>query len=77
MMFRVNSILGQPIVSAIEFVIDPKIAKARPELPKSADEPLDNEVPFLENSCAVHDKELRKSFLKTAIASLKRKASKS
>src|SRR6185369_12273196 len=27
MMFRVNSILGQPIVSTIEFVIDPKIAK--------------------------------------------------
>jgi hypothetical protein len=79
MMFRVNSILGQPIVSAIEFVIDPKIAKARPELPKSADEPLDNEVPLELWSAAnaIHDKELRKSFLRTAIASLKRKASKS
>ena len=79
MMFRVNSILGQPIVSAIEFVIDPKIAKAPPELPKSADEPLDNEVPLELWSAAnaIHDKELRKSFLKTAIASLKRKASKS
>ena len=79
MMFRVNSILGQPIVSAIEFVIDPKIAKARPELPKSADEPLDNEVPLELWSAAnaIHDKELRKSFLRTAIASLKRKAAKS
>jgi len=79
MMFRVNSILGQPIVSAIEFVIDPKIAKARPELPKSADEPLDNEVPLELWSAAnaIHDKELRKSFLRTTIASLKRKASKS
>jgi len=79
MMFRVNSILGQPIVSAIEFVIDPKIAKARPELPKSADEPLDNEVPLELWSAAnaIHDKELRKSFLKTAMASLKRKAAKS
>ena len=75
MMFRVNSILGQPIVSAIEFVIDPKIAKARPELPKSADEPLDNEVPLELWSAAnaIHDKELRRNFLKTAMASLKRK----
>jgi hypothetical protein len=79
MMFRVNSILGQPIVSTIEFVIDPKIAKARPESTKPSDEPLDNEVPLELWSAAnaIHDKELRKSFLRTAMASLKRKASKS
>jgi len=77
MMFRVNSILGQPLVSAVEFVIDPKIAKARPEALKPADEPLDNEVPLELWSAAnaIHDKELRRSFLKTAIASLKRKTS--
>ena len=75
MMFRVNSILGQPIVSAIEFVVDPKLAKARNESPKPADEPLDNEVPLELWSAAnaIHDKELRRSFLKTAMASLKRK----
>jgi len=77
MLFRVNSILGQPIVSTIEFVIDPKVAKARPESPKPADEPLDNEVPLELWSAAnaIHDKELRRSFLKTAMASLKRKTS--
>jgi len=77
MMFRINSILGQPIVSAIEFVIDPKIAKARTEMPKPAEQPLDNEVPLELWSAAnaIHDKELRRSFLKTAMASLKRKAS--
>jgi hypothetical protein len=75
MMFRVNSILGQAIVSAIEFVVDPKLAKARREAPKPADEPLDNEVPLELWSAAnaIHDKELRRSFLKTAMASLKRK----
>lgn len=75
MMFRVNSILGQPIVSAIEFVVDPKLAKARPDPPKAADEPLDNEVPLELWSAAnaIHDKQLRKSFLKTAMAALKRK----
>ena len=77
MLFRVNSILGQPIVSAIEFIVDPKIAKARAESSKHAEQPLDNEVPLEIWSAAnaIHDKELRKSFLKTAIAALKRKDS--
>ena len=77
LLFRINSILGQPIVSAIEFVIDPKVAKARTETPKPPEQPLDNEVPLELWSAAnaIHDKELRRSFLKTAMASLKRKAS--
>ena len=76
MMFRVNSMLGQPIVSAIEFVVDPKVAKARAEARQPPDEPLDNEVPLEIWSAAnaIHDKELRKSFLKTAMAALKRKS---
>ena len=75
MLFRVNSILGQPIVSAIEFVVDPKIAKARAETRKPMAQPLDNEVPLEIWSAAnaIHDKELRKSFLKTAMAALKRR----
>jgi hypothetical protein len=79
MLFRVNSILGQPIVSTIEFVVDPKLAKTRTEAPKRQEESLDNEVPLELWSAAnaIHDKELRKSFLRTAMAALKRKASKS
>jgi hypothetical protein len=76
MLFRVNSILGQPVVSTIEFVVDPKIAKPRAETSPRAEQSLDNEVPLELWSAAnaIHDKELRKSFLKTAMASLKRKA---
>jgi hypothetical protein len=75
MLFRVNSILGQPVVSTIEFVVNPKVAKARAEAPKAAEQPLDNEVPLELWSAAnaIHDKELRKSFLKTAMTALKRK----
>lgn len=74
LLFRVNSILGQPLVSALEFVIDPKLAKPR-VVQTEAEEPLDNEVPLELWSAAnaIHDKELRKSFLKTALRSLKRK----
>ena len=77
MMFRINSILGQPIVSTIEFVVDPKVAKARAEAPGQREELLDNEVPLelWAAANAIHDKELRRSFLKTAMAALKRKDS--
>ena len=77
LLFRVNSICGQPVVSAIEFEIDPKLCKTRTEQPKEPKQPLDNEVPLELWSAAnaIHDKELRKSFLKTAMAALKRRAS--
>jgi hypothetical protein len=75
LLFRVNSILGQPLVSAFDFVIDPERAKPRVDQPEEQEEPLDNEVPLELWSAAntIHDKALRKSFLKTALLSLKRK----
>jgi hypothetical protein len=75
LLFRVNSTLGQPLVSALEFVIDPKLVKPRIEQPEQNDERLDNEVPLELWSAAnaIHDKELRRSFLKTALLSLKRR----
>lgn len=77
LLFRVNTLLGQPIVGAIEFVIDPKLFSARTKQPQPAEELLDNEVPLELWSAAnaIHDKELRKTFLKTAALSLKRRAS--
>jgi len=78
LLFRVNTILGQPIVSGIEFVVDPKLALGQAEQQKPQEEPLDNEVPLELWSAAnaIHDKELRKSFIKTATLALKRRASK-
>src|SRR5689334_16500338 len=75
LLFRINSLLGQPLVSVLDFVIDPKLVKPRVEQPEQQEEPRDNEVPLELWSAAnaIHDKELRKSFLKTALLSLKRK----
>lgn len=75
LLFRVNSILGQPLVSSFNFVIDPARAKPAVNQPEEIEELLDNEVPLELWSAAntIHDKELRKSFLKTALLSLKRK----
>lgn len=78
LLFRVNSILGQPIVSSIEFVIDPKLVKAPVDQQRQNEEPLDNEMPLELWSAAnaIHDKELRRSFLKAAVLSLKRHSSR-
>jgi predicted nucleic acid-binding Zn ribbon protein len=75
LLYRINSILGQSLVSAFLFVIDPKLTKSRVEQQEHEEEPPDNQVPLELWSAAnaIHDKELRKSFLKTALLSLKRK----
>jgi hypothetical protein len=75
LLYRVNTILGQPLVSAFDFTIDPARAKPRVEQHEHEDDPLDNEIPLELWSAAnaIHDKELRKSFLKTALLALKRK----
>ena len=75
LLFRLNTILGQPLVSAFNFVIDRERVKPRVEQPKHDEELRDNEVPLELWSAAntIHDKELRKNFLKTALLSLKRK----
>ena len=75
LLFRVNSILGKPLVSALDFVIDPKVVKPAVEKPAPGEEPLDNEVPLelWSAASAIQDKELRKKFLKTALLSLRHK----
>jgi hypothetical protein len=78
LLFRINSILGQPVVGALEFLIDATLARPRVEQSKEQDRPLDNQVPLELWSAAnaIHDKELRRSFLKTALLALKRRPSK-
>lgn len=79
LLFRINSTLGQPLVSTIDFVIDPALAKKRVAQAEAKEAPLDNEVPLELWSAAnaIQDKELRRSFLKAATVSLRRRARKS
>jgi hypothetical protein len=75
LLFRINSILGKPLVSALDFVIDPKLAKPAVEQPARREDLLDNEVPLelWSAASAIQDKELRKKFLKTALLALRHK----
>ena len=75
LLFRVNSILGKPLVSVLDFVIDPKLVKPAVEQRVPQADFLDNEVPLELWSAAgaIHDKELRRKFLKTALLALRHK----
>jgi hypothetical protein len=75
LLFRINSILGKPLVGALDFVIDPKLAKPAVDQSAQQEEFLDNEVPLelWSAASAIQDKELRRKFLKTALLSLRHK----
>ena len=73
LIFRVNSTLGQPRVKHIELQMNPK---AFTTFRKPADDHVaDNEIPIELWSAAnaIHDRQLRQKFLKTAMKALKRK----
>jgi hypothetical protein len=78
LLFRLNSLLGQPIVSRIEFVIEPMLRLTPAPPANSREQSIDNDVPLELWSAAnaIQDKELRRSFLKAATASLRRRESK-
>jgi hypothetical protein len=75
MLFRVNSLLGQPLVGAIEFVVDPEVVNTRVEVKQDVDAALDNEAPIELWSAAnaIQDKKLRQTFLRAAMSSIRRR----
>ena len=75
LLFRINSVLGQPLVSNIELRIDPESVPAAPNKSEAPTEIIDNEVPIDLWSAAssIADKQLRQKFLKAALGMLKRK----
>lgn len=75
LLFRVNSILGQPLLSNIELRIDPVALRVVQSNKQKSNEISDNEVPIELWSAAnaIEDKQLRQKFLRAAINSLRRK----
>src|SRR5215475_8699601 len=62
LLFRVNSILGNPLVGALDFVVDPKVAEPHVEQTTQSEDPLDNEVPLelWSAASAIQDIDLRR-----------------
>jgi hypothetical protein len=75
LLFRINAILGQPLVSQIDLRIDPRIAPTRPPADsKTKEEKLDTEVSLelYSAASAIKDKQLRQLFLKAVAHSMER-----
>jgi hypothetical protein len=78
LVFRLKSILGRGLVSRIEFRVDSRLLVQRPAETErgqsQAQEPAPNDVSLevWAAANAITDKQLRKSFLKAATASLRR-----
>ena len=75
LLFRVNSILGKPLVGTLDFVVEPKLAEPPVEQSAQREELPDNEVPLelWSAASAIQDNELRKKFLRTALLALRHK----
>src|ERR1044071_8530549 len=81
LVFRLNSLLGQPVVTYVEFRVDPQtVREERRRLRRHEDERLRAEEAALERAHeldeaahAIHDDELRRRFLLAAGSCLNRK----
>ena len=75
-LFRINAILGQPLVSQIDLRIDPRIASTRPSPRLETKEQVLDKVPLelFSAASAIKDKQLRQVFLKAVASSIERMA---
>jgi hypothetical protein len=74
LLFRINAILGQPLVSQIDLRIDPRIATTRPLARSETKELRLDKVPLelFSAASAIKDKQLRQVFLKAVASSIER-----
>ena len=75
-LFRLNSLLGAPVVTMIEFVINPDIIKQNSGLPHEIKfvAPEQQALPLREKASEIADPELRETFLRAAGKCLERRA---
>ena len=80
LLFRLNSLLGQAVVTYIEFRVDPEtVASAREQRAAvkqraAAAEPASEPIPFelLSAAASIHDSDLRRAFLGAASSCIRR-----
>lgn len=76
LVFRLNSVLGQALLSNLELRVEPKCFPPPQPRPHPIEEVDESEVPIelLESASRIQDKDLRQKFLQTALSDLRRKA---
>jgi hypothetical protein len=78
LIFRTNTLLGSAIVKNIEFQIDPLLVKSKRPTTEAVEEINETDVPLevWAAANAIHDRELRLKFLRTAVIAIKRQEKK-
>jgi hypothetical protein len=74
LIYRANSILGQPLIKEVELAVHPELVNSAQEA--RDDKPsLDNEVPLelWSAASAISDRELRQKFLRAATSAIRRR----
>lgn len=75
LLFRLNSMLGQPVVTYLEFCEDPEtVARVRLTLTdhKDSREPAPIPVELVSAAAGIHDEDLRRAFLGAASSCIRR-----
>ena len=77
LLFRLNSILGQPLITFIDFRVDPRaVSEARSQTAKHPNKtefnPNSVSVELVAAAAQIEDKDLRRAFLGAATSCLKR-----
>jgi hypothetical protein len=73
-LFKLNSLLGAPLVTTIEYVINPKVIVRESEAPRefSFTAPEEQTLPLREQADQIPDPEIRETFLRAAGKCLER-----
>jgi hypothetical protein len=75
-LFKLNSLLGAPLVTAIEYVVNPDLIVREPEAPREVEfsAPDAQALPLREQADRIPDPEIRRLFLSAAGKCLERRA---
>ncbi|MEK6409276.1 MAG: DUF721 domain-containing protein [Acidobacteriota bacterium] len=73
-LFKLNSLLGAPLVTTIEFVVNPSLIVSEPEAPNEVKftAPEKMALPLREQADRIPDQEIRETFLRAAGKCLER-----
>jgi predicted nucleic acid-binding Zn ribbon protein len=74
-LFKVNSLLGAPLVTAIEYVVNPELIVREPEPPREVKftAPDKQALPLREDADRIADPDMRETFLRAAGKCLERR----
>jgi len=73
LLFRINNLLGRPLVTDIELRIDSRLRKNRTDTQRSSEELVEGDVSpeLLSAASAIRDKQLSHKFLRAAVSAMK------